>query len=583
MAISKERLIRLFRAEQTVLAFLALVIGMAASLGVIAFRYAIDGTQYLSWGTASERLASHVAGLPWWLILIVPTVGGLLIGVLRKFLTTDGRYHAVAEVVEASALHGGRLRPRDGFAAAIGSALTLGVGGSAGREGPVVHMSAVMASYLAQKVGLRRSAAMTLLGCGVASAVATSFNAPIAGVFFALEVVVGHYGLTAFAPVVLASIVGTIITRIHYGDYPAFILEGHVIVSYWEIPAFALLGIAAAATAWFFMRSVFMVQKAVEHWRIPPVLAPMAGGLAVGMIALFLPEVLGVGYEATDLALHGKLAFSILAALVLAKILATALTLGSGFGGGVFSPSLFVGAMLGGAFGIIATSLGPDASSPQEVYAIVGMAAVAGAVLGAPISTILIVFELTANFDLTIAVMIGAALASLITNHVGGRSYFLWSLDLRGVDLSGDRARQYLRVRSVASIMSTGQAVLHHDDDLATVRARLIDNPQGDFVVLDDDEQYLGVVTMADLRSWLSEAGALESPPSVREMTHAAVRNLVPGDNLEVALDAMEKSDDGFLPVLKMHDGKEVAGILTRSALIMAHNRALVDAADSRR
>ena len=299
MGITRKRLIGVVRNEQTTLALLAIVIGLAASFGCIALRYAIAGTQFVSWGMAGERLASHVAELSWWVILIVPTLGGLAVGLLRRYVASDQRFHGVADVVEASTLRGGRVGIRDGLVAAAGSALSLGVGGSAGREGPAVHLGAMFSSLLAQRFGLQRSATMTLLGCGVASAVATSFNAPIAGVFFALEVVVGHYGLTAFAPVVLASVVGTIVTRIHYGDFPAFIMEEHVLVSLWEVPAFAILGIVAAGVAWAFMNGIALVQDAVARWKVPIVGATMSGGLLVGLIALVLPEVLGVGYEAT--------------------------------------------------------------------------------------------------------------------------------------------------------------------------------------------------------------------------------------------------------------------------------------------
>ncbi len=582
MGITRKRLIGVVRNEQTTLALLAVVIGLAAALGCIALRYAIAGTQFISWGMAGERLASHVAELSWWVILIVPTLGGLAVGLLRRYIASDRRYHAVADVVEASALGGGRVGVRDGLVAAAGSALSLGVGGSAGREGPAVHLGAMFSSFLAQRFGLQRSATMTLLGCGVASAVAASFNAPIAGVFFALEVVVGHYGLTAFAPVVLASVVGTIVTRIHYGDFPAFIMEEHVLVSFWEIPAFAMLGIVAAGVAWTFMYGIFFVQDAVARWNIPIVAATTLGGLLVGMIALFLPEVLGVGYEATDLALHGSLGFSLMVALVLGKIVATSITLGSGFGGGVFSPSLFVGAMLGGAFGMVAVSLGPETASPHTAYAIVGMAAVAGAVLGAPISTIPIVFELTANFDLTIAVMIGAALASLLTNHVLGRSFFRWSLERRGIDLSGGRARQLLSTRSVASVMTSSYASLRPDDDLGAIRTALLRNPEGNFVVPGQDGTFHGIVTMEELKPWLLGERTEDTPPTALEICHTTSNVLVPGDNLKTALDAMAKSDDSFLPVLKSRDGGEIAGIVTQSAMLMAHNRALADAAEDR-
>ena len=577
-----DRLIRLVRNEQTTLAGLAVLIGLAASLGCIAFRHLIAGTQLATWGAATERLASHVAELPWWLILLIPAGGGLVIGMIRRYLCHDGRLHAVADVVEATALRGGRIRLRDGLVAAAGSALTLGTGGSAGREGPVVHLGATMASLAAQKFGLRRSATMTLLGCGVAAAVDTSFNAPIAGVFFALEVVVGHYGLSAFAPVVLASVVGTIVTRIHYGDFPAFIVSDHAIVSFWEIPAFGILGVVAAVAAWVLMRSIFVVQDCVERLKIPMIAAPVTGGLLVGGIALSFPQVLGVGYEGTDLALNGGLALSFMIALAIAKIAATAFTLGCGFGGGVFSPSLFVGAMVGGAYGLIATSFMPEMASHHTVYAIVGMAAVAGAVLGAPISTILIVFELTANFDLTIAVMIGTALASLLVNHVGGRSFFQWVLERRGIDLSGGHAHHLLRSQAVSTIMSPAFASLAPADTFDTIRTRLYDHPNGNFVVVDDNGILVGVVTMEDLRSVLFGDTEEDRDLTAADLARLTGHVLIADDTLASALEAMEVCDDDFIPVVDGLETSKVTGILTQRSLVKAHNRALTEAAAER-
>jgi len=579
MSTILHRTIRMLRSEQMLIALLAVVTGLAAGLGGIAFRHAIDLFQTVFFGSPTAKLASFAAGLAWWHVLLAPAVGGALIGLFRRWIVPGRRYQAVAEVIEAATLKGGRIRLRDGLAAAVGSAATLGMGGSAGREGPVVHLGATLASVIAQALGLRRSAAMTLLGCGVAAAIAASFNAPIAGVFFALEVVVGHYGLTAFAPVVLASIVGTIVTRVHFGDYPAFILDSHVIVSFWEIPAFALLGILCALVAWAFMASVFAVEDTVRHFRIPPVISPALGGLAVGAIAIALPEVLGVGYEATDLALQGKMAFSMLLALAIAKTLATALTLGSGFAGGVFSPSLFVGAMVGGAFGVLAAAAVPEGASEVSTYAIVGMASVAGAVLGAPISTILIVFELTANFNLTIAVMVGTALAALIANQVIGRSYFRWSLERRGIYLGADRARQMLKQRSVRDIMATAYVTLAADADRDAMRRELRQNPRGNFLVVDDEGLLAGVLTLEDMKVLLfGEEGDSAQQATAGALMHGSHAVLTPEDDLATALDRMEDCDDDFLPVVRSPDDRRIAGVVKQRDLNLAHNRALAEA-----
>ncbi len=571
-----------FRNEQIVLALLAIITGLAAGLGGVAFRYAISGVQFLVYGSGTDRLNSFVASLPWWQVLLAPAAGGLVIALMARFLTSDRRFHGVPDVIEASALHGGRMKLRDGFVAALGSFTSLGFGASAGREGPVVHIGAVLASTVAQWFKLRRSLTMTLLGCGVAAGIAASFNAPIAGVFFALEVVIGHYGLAAFAPVVLASVMGTIVTRIAFGDYPAFALESHIIVSLWETPAFALLGIVAAAVAYLFMFGIFFVQDTLSSLKIPMMLRPIGGGLLVGAIAIFYPQVLGVGYDATDTALHGGMTIALLLTLVVLKTVATSITLGSGFGGGVFSPSIFVGAMLGGAFGLIASLALPDYASHHSVYAIVGMGAVAGAVLGAPISTILIVFELTANFDLTIAVMIATALASLITNHVIGKSFFRWHLERRNVDVTGGQVRALMRDTRVRKILDREAPSLAPDADKTTILAALADSPKGDFVVVGTDRKLLGVVTLEDLRPLLfsdadddhKTAGQLAREPRVL---------LTPQDDLAEALDRMDKCDDDFIPVVDNASTMQLQGIVRKRDLVREHNRALVDASTESR
>ncbi len=399
-------LLRFGRNDQVVLSILSVVIGAAAGGAAIAFRDAIGGIQWLVYGFSSEKVASLAAELPWWQLLLVPAAGGLVIGFFIRRALPGGRPQGVAQVIEASALHDARMSLTSGIRAALASAASIGVGASVGREGPVVHLGASLGSWAAKRLHLGRVLARTLLGCGVAAGVAASFNAPIAGSFFALEVVVGHYALSAFAPIVIASVTGTLISRARYGDFPAFILpENWTIVSFWEFPAFAILGLVSALAAILFMWSIMFTEDTAAKLPIPPWLRPALAGLLVGAIALVFPQVLGVGYEATDAALSDSYALWLLLALIVAKTAATAICLGGGFSGGVFSPSLFIGAMVGGAYGVIATQAFPELSSGHGAYTIIGMGAVAGAVLGAPISTTLIVFELTGDWQTGLAVM----------------------------------------------------------------------------------------------------------------------------------------------------------------------------------
>ena len=480
-------LLRFGRNDQVVLSLLAVVIGAAAGGAAIAFRDAIGGIQWLAYGFAGEQVATMAEQLPWWQLLLVPALGGLVIGLFVRYLLPGGRPHSVAHVIEASALNDARMSLTVGVRAAVASAASIGVGASVGREGPVVHLGASLGSWVAKRLHLGRVLARTLLGCGVAAGVAASFNAPIAGTFFALEVVVGHYSLSAFAPIVIASVTGTLISRARYGDYPAFILpEDWVIVSFWEFPAFALLGVVAALAAIIFMWSIFFTEDTVKKLPVPSWSRPGFAGFLVGAIALVFPQVLGVGYEATDAALSDSYPLWLLLALIVAKTAATAISLGGGFAGGVFSPSLFIGAMVGGAFGFIATHAFPELSSGHGAYTLIGMGAVAGAVLGAPISTILMIFELTNDYELTIAVMLATVIASVVTQQVLKRSFFSWQLERRGVSLHGGHQTGLMRRVKVSSVMDHRYSSVAPDTPIAEVRLKLQSAPWGELLVVDE-------------------------------------------------------------------------------------------------
>ncbi|MEC8289484.1 MAG: chloride channel protein, partial [Pseudomonadota bacterium] len=364
---------RFIRNQQLIMILLAIVCGAAAAFGAVLFREAVVLMQTGTFGASLENMSEVIHGLPAWHIVLVPTAGGLLIGLFIHYLMPGRRGRGVADVMESAALRSGNISLKSGLGAAAVSAASISVGASVGREGPVVHLGATLSSLVATRLRLSRSQAVTLLGCGVASAVAASFNAPIAGVFFALEVVIGHYALSAFAPIVIAGVIGTIISRVYFGDFPAFMISGHSLVSFWEFPAFGLLGVVCALVAIIFLRSVAFATDFAERVPVPAYLKTAAGGFGVGVIALVFPEVLGVGYEATDNALNGKYDLAFLIALIAAKMAATAISLGAGFGGGVFSPSMFIGAMVGGAFGLIATQIFPELSSGHSAYTLVGL------------------------------------------------------------------------------------------------------------------------------------------------------------------------------------------------------------------
>lgn len=579
MQIIRGRVSAAIRNDQVLLSALAVAVGIAAAFAAVLFRELIGLIQAGFYGFDHERVASGVAGLAWWHLLLAPALGGLLIGLYIRFLMPGGRPQGVADVIEANALRAGRMSGRAGLGAALLSAASIGSGASVGREGPAVHLGATIASYIGRRFRLARSQSRTLLGCGVAAAVAASFNAPVAGVFFALEVVIGHYALTAFAPIVIASVAGTIVSRTYFGDVPAFVVPPHEIASFFEFGAFALLGVVAAGAAITFMRLVPAMQSLANRTRLPHWVRPVFGGLAVGALAIAFPELLGVGYEAMDSALNEQYVLGTLIALALLKMLATAISLGFGFGGGIFSPSLFIGAMVGGAFGVVATIPYPHLSSGHGAYTLVGMGAVSGAVLGAPISTMLIIVELTGDYRLTIAVMVAVVIASLLTRTLHGPSFFHSQLEARGVMVRGGHDVEVLGGMMVSDLMHEGATTVRQDAGLGDVRAALLKSNGGVVFVTDGDRRLAGVLTLAALGpdAFAADDGASFDIARFIDKSRPVLRA---SESVGPVIDSFAGVGDGVLPVVSGKDTPVLIGWLEEADVMRAYNRALENLRD---
>ncbi|MFB0993015.1 MAG: chloride channel protein, partial [Rhodospirillales bacterium] len=490
---------RLLRNDHLVLSALGLAIGALTGAAIIGFRELISFIQNILFQSNSERLFQHAQDLPWWQIILVPAGAGLIVGIIIHRFMPNQRPQGVADVIEANALRGGRMSAKAGIGAAITSAISIGAGASVGREGPAVHIGASLSAWIGQRLHLTRALRRTLLGCGVGAAVAASFNAPIAGALFASEVVVGHYALKAFAPIVIASVASTALSRSVFGDFPAFALDSKIIASFWEFPAFVLLGLISGITSIVFMRSIFLAQDLANKSKLPIWVRPMMAGIMVGVIALFYPQVLGIGYGATESALLMQFGFVTLVAIGVAKIVATAFSIGWGFAGGVFSPALVIGAMVGGSFGVAATAVFPDLSSGPGAYTIVGMGAVAAAVMGAPISTTLIIFEMTSNYALTLGVMLAVVASSEITHHFFGRSFFNNQLKRRGVDVKEGFETEIMKSIKISQVYSEDGETILMSACLQDVRIKLQNSPLGEIFVIKDNGELYGTITLADL------------------------------------------------------------------------------------
>ncbi|QFT73622.1 chloride channel protein [Ruegeria sp. THAF33] len=439
--------------------FIALAIGIAAGFMALGFRKAIRALQAYLYDTDDILLLhSHAEKLPWFMVLIIPIFGGLVVGIILNRFTNDGRVRSVADVIEGSAITDGRVEVKAGIASFFASLITLSSGGSTGREGPVVHMAGVISTWVSNRIHADGITGRDLLGCAVAAAVSASFNAPIAGALFALEVVLRHFAVHAFAPIVIASVAGTVINRLEYGDVTEFTLETPGSLQFYvELPAFLILGLICGLVALLLMRSIFFAEDIGSHIQnrlsIPAWLRPAVSGAMLGLMAIWFPHIIGVGYETTIRALTGDLVLTTAILFAVIKTVAVAITMGGRMGGGVFSPSLMVGALTGLAFGLIATGLLPDVSGTHTLYAFAGMGAVAAAVLGAPISTTLIVFELTGDWQIGLAVMVSVSMSTALASRLVDRSFFLTQLERRDVHLAAGPQAYLLAMLRAGAVM----------------------------------------------------------------------------------------------------------------------------------
>lgn len=508
----------------------AMIVGFAVSIATIIFRELIGLVQLIWLFDRTENVVSASIGLPWYVILFAPAIGGAIVGWGLVNLIPLRRTSGVPDVIEARALDGRDIELKPALWSAWFTAVSLGAGASAGREGPMVHLGAAITSSLASKFRLPHWSRKTLLACGAAAAVSASFNAPIAGVLFAHEIILGHYARRSFVPIVISAVGGTLLSRIWFGDVAAFIIPDYQITSFWEFPAFALLGLVCALVSVLFQFALVGTDQVARSVNIPLFYRPVIGGIMIGGIAIFLPEILGVGYEATDMALKNQLGLELLLILIVAKTAATAITLASRFGGGVFSPALYLGAMTGGAFGLIASSIFPELASSEGLYAILGMGAVAAAVLGAPFSTTMIVFELTGGYTLSIALLLAVSISTGINQAIHGHSFFEWQLEMRGLFLREGPHKYVMRITKVSEFM-----------------------------------------TPTDV----SDAGKLEPDDDNTLPAHLQI-----SDNLEKALRTYDGGGHQILPVVDSARNLNIIGHATRVDALSCYNKALVDTSE---
>ncbi len=560
----------------------AVVVGLGAGAGAVVFRWMIAAVHSLFF----DWLPSVTAGWGSAYVVLAPALGGLLVGPLVYFFAREAKGHGVPEVMEAVALRGGRIRPIVGIVKSIASSLCIGSGGSVGREGPIVQIGSTLGSILGQTLKMSDSRVRNLVACGAAGGIAATFNAPIAGVTFALEVILGDFSVRSFGTVVIASVTASVVGRAALGDVPAFRVPEHSLNSLWEFPLYVVLGVIAAAVAVIYVRMIYGAEGRFDAWKkVPEWSKPAFGGLLLGGLALAygsvpalgfdrVPQVFGVGYETIEAGLLGRETLAVMLALVGLKIVATSLTLGSGGSGGVFAPSLFIGSMLGGSLGMFFARVFPGIPGPPGAYALVGMGAMFAGSTHASMTAVLIIFEMTGDYQIILPLMLSVVTATLLSGRALDReTIYTLKLVRRGIRLQRGRALDVLEGVRVGEVMSQS-VTLTPDSPLDGLTEMFLRANRNAFPVLDEGGGLVGVVSLTDVRR------AVESQEDVSDMVVGDImtRKLViahPDESLNAALQRMAPRDLSRLPVVAREDPTRLLGVVRRNDVVRAYNLAL--------
>ena len=554
---------------------LAALLGFLAGFASTFFRWMIE-----FFGSVFSVKGFFITGIPPqmypFLLPLMPMVGGCFIGLICKFFPNAVKENGVHKVIYAVALNDGKVRKRTITSCAVTSSITIGSGGSAGREGPTVQIGAAVGSTLGQWLHLSTERVRVLVGCGAAAGIAASFNAPLAGVLFALEIVLGDFTIHTFSPIIIASVIGTVTGRALEGNEVTFDVPVHELVHPTEIIFYLALGMLCGVVARLFTFIYFYAQQIFEEKiNIPDYFKPALGGFIVGMISIFLPQILGNGYDYMEQALTGQMFWGLAFLLVFMKIMCTSITLGSGGMGGVFAPSLFIGAMLGTAFGTTIHGVFPTLTASAETYSVVGMGAVAGAVMQAPLTNILMLFELTNDYTLILPIMVSCIASSYTYQRFTKHSIYVQYLLNRGINIRHGREVSIMNSIKVRDVMNTEFTTIAQEMPFRKILETISYSKNFYFPVLDNKGDMTGILSFSDIREMMFEEQLGDLLVAGELATHKVLA-LTPEQNLNQAMELFTQLDVDQLPVVRHDDKVKVIGMITRGDVMASYNREIL-------
>jgi len=567
-----DRLHRFRATEHAFMVIIAVIIGVLGGFGAVGIQFSIKFFQKIFWGAWQPDLA-YLQDLPAFVKIGVPTGGGLLVGLIVHYVAKEAKGHGVPEVMEAIALKNGVIRPRVVIAKLFASAICIGSGGSVGREGPVIQIGSSIGSTVGQFLGVTAQRVKIFVACGAAAGIAAAFNAPIAGALFSVEIILGDFGVAQFSPIVISSVMATVVSRHFLGDFPAFEVPHYHLVSALELIPYVILGLLAGLVSLLFIKILYFLEDYFEELKLNDILKTVIGGFLIGIMGLLVPHIYGVGYNTMNMALHGQLSWMIMLALIFVKILATSISLGSGGSGGVFAPSLFIGTMTGGFFGYLVHAVAPGYTASSGAYSLVGMGAVVAGATHAPITAILIIFELTNEYKIILPLMISSIIATLLTTKLKKESIYTLKLIRRGIDLFKGREANLLRSLKVAGYVDSHPVIIPPQLKFMALLDLVADRPNTQFYVVDAKQKFLGSVSLQEVRKALVDRDDVADLLIAMDLINPDIPKVKPEDDLDMVMKLFGMYDYDELPVVDSNNPDMVIGAIKHKEVIEAYNR----------
>lgn len=549
---------------------LATVIGALTGLGGVMFLVLIRVVKAFFFGTLFPLVGSSP-----YLIFLLPALGGLVIGPLIYYFPKEAKGDGVPAAMEAVALHGGIIHPRTVALRTITSAITIGSGGSVGREAPIAQIGAAVGSIVGQFLRVSGERMRGLVGCGAAGGIAAVFNAPIGGVFFGLEVFLGDFSAQTFSPIVISSVVSVAVLRAILGNVLIFRVPQFVLASFPQMLLCAALGVVCGAAAYLFSRLLTESDRRFSSSPIPIWLRAAVGGALTGLIAIAFPQVLGTDITALDQAVHGYLPWTILLAVGLLKILATSFSLGSGGSGGVLGPSIFIGGIIGALAGTMAEALFPTIAGSVGGYTLIGMAAFLGPVVGAPLTAILILFEISGNYAIILPLLVAVICAMFVFGRFSRFSLYTYHLHKKGVDLVRGREEGVLKTLTVREVMRHEATTIASSASFRTLATKFLEAHTDYFYLTDENGALNGVVSFRDIRPYLMEEG-LSDLVLARDIATANPVSVTPEESLFDALMKFGYKNVEILPVVVDPHSRKLIGAIRRKEVLEAYQKRIM-------